>query len=166
MVKEKKPEHQENIVSHDEYDGGVVSDLATLKEKVRALEANDFSVLAKFVNRVDSLAVEVSQTKAKVIELEHSHTQHLEWSAQIPINYEKVNAHVRALEQTVKDGFAELKTQIKGQDKDFDYFVRLPAKTVLLGALGVLGVAVAHSFMRVVHWVWDWWKAFSKANYL
>ena len=154
------------MASNDEYDGGIVSDLATLKEKVRALEANDFSVLAKFVNRVDSLAVEVSQTKAKVIELEHSHTQHLEWSAQIPINYEKVNAHVRALEQTVKDGFSELKTQIKGQDKDFDYFVRLPAKTVLLGALGVLGVAVAHSFMRVVHWVLDWWKTFSKANYL
>lgn len=151
---------------NDEYDGGVVSDLATLKEKVRSLEANDFSVLSKFVNRVDSLAVELSQTRAKVIELEHSHNTHLEWSAQIPINYEKLNTHVRALEQTVKDGFAELKTQIKGQDKDFDYFVRLPAKTVLLGALGVLGVAVAHSFMRVVHWVWDWWKAFSKANYL
>ena len=154
------------MTRNDEYDGVVLSDLATLKEKVRALEANDFSVLAKFVGRVDSLAVELSQTKAKVIELEHSHQTHMEWSAQIPINYEKVNAHVRALEQTVKDGFSELKTQIKGQDKDFDYFERLPAKTVLLGALGVLGVAVAHSFVKITHWVWDWWKAFSKANYL
>ena len=42
-------------MSHDEYDGGVVSDLATLKEKVRALEANDYSVLAKFIGRVDAL---------------------------------------------------------------------------------------------------------------
>lgn len=150
----------------DEHYGALQAEVATLREKVRAIEESESSTIRRFIGKIDKNNSEIQVLRETQMEIKTILDGHINWSSQIPINYEKLNTHVRDLEQTVKDGFAELKTQIKGQDKDFDYFVRLPAKTVLLGALGVLGVAVAHSFMRVAHWVWDWWKAFSKANYL
>lgn len=131
-------------------------DIATLKEKVRVIEESDHSVMRRFVSKIDQNNFEIKVLRDGHIELQHVVEDHVKWSAQIPINYERLHLKVESLETVVREGFHDISGKVKGQDRDFNYFIRIPAKTFFVGMIGVFGLAFANTIMRFSHAVGDW----------
>ncbi len=140
----------------DDYRGTIDGEVATLKEKVRALEEAENSIVRRFIGKVEKTDADLKTLRDSHVELEHTVQGHIKWSGQIPINYERLHLKVEGLETAVREGFADLSQKVKGQDRDFDYFVRIPAKTVLIGILGVFGLTFGNSIIRMSHAVWTW----------
>lgn len=145
----------------DEYLGSIEGDLGVLKEKVRALEEAENSIVRRFIAKVEKTDLELKSLRDSHMELQHVVDKHIEWSGQVPINFEKIHAKVDGIEKALREGFLDLSQKVKGQDRDFDYFVRIPAKTVLIGMLGVLGLTFGHSIIRLSHAIWSWLDNFT-----
>jgi len=143
----------------DEHYGSLDAEVATLKEKVRAIEESENSAVRRFIGKVEENNIQIRSLRDDQNEIKHVLDDHIKCSGQIPINYERLHKKFETLEKTVREGFADLSQKFNGQDKDFNYFVRIPAKTVLIGMLGVFGLTFGHTIIKMSHAVWEWFDS-------
>lgn len=126
------------------------AEVATLKEKVRVIEESDSSLIKRFIGKIEDNRSQIQILRDEYVNMKNTLENHIEWSGQISINYEKLHSKVENLETLVRKGFQDLSLKVTGQDRDFNYFVRIPAKTVIIGALGVIGVIFGHTIIKII----------------